>query len=150
MEEPPAIAPETIEEAEAELGISGRAMEAEALLEVMRVVVLASDLTFFGCTLRSVFFTRSPPEPPPAPVAKALGSFFALSVTVETTKAAAMNTRRTWNAIDTESPLAPIRCQKLRFMRLDPRASVSMFFKSAGGTSPEGGGGVSSVIARRG
>ena len=95
LDAPPAIAPAIIEEAEAEFGMSGSAIEAEALLEVMRVVVLARDLTFFGLTLRSVLFTRSPPEPPPAPVAKAFGSFLALSVTVETTNAAAMKTSRT-------------------------------------------------------
>jgi len=86
LDAPPAIAPEIIEEAEAEFGMSGSAIEAEALLEVMRVVVLARDLTFFGLILRSVLFTRSPPEPPPAPVAKVFGSFLPLSVTVETTK----------------------------------------------------------------
>ena len=48
LEAPPAIAPETIEEADAELGMSGSAIEAEALLDVMRVVVFASDFTFLG------------------------------------------------------------------------------------------------------
>ena len=135
LEAPPAVAPEIIEEADAELGMSGKAMEAVALLDVMRVVVLARDLTFFGWTLRSVLFTRSPPEPPPAPVAKVFGSFLALSVTVETTKAAAMKTSTTWTARETDRPLAPIRCQKLRFMRFETRASASTFVGSTGGKS---------------
>ena len=147
LEAPPAIAPEIIEEAEAELGISGSAIEAEALLEVMRVVVLASDLTFLGCTLRSVLLTRSPPDPPPAPVAKVFGSFLALSVTVETTKAAAIKTSNTWIASETERPLAPMRCQNERFMRFDTRESASSLLRLAGGTLPEGGVGVSSLIA---
>ena len=151
LEEPPAIAPEIIEEADAEFGMSGRAMEAEALLEVMRVVVLASDLTFFGLILCWVFLTRSPPEPPPAPVANWLGSFLALSVTVETTKAAAMKMSKAWKAIDTERPLAPMRCQKDFLARLVPRiSSVSISLTGTGGTSPGGGVGVSSLIVKGG
>ena len=150
LDEPPAIAPEIIEEAEAEFGMSGSAIEAEALLEVIRVVVLARDLTFLGLTLRSVLFTRSPPEPPPAPVAKVLGSFLALSVTVETTNTAATKTSRMWIASETERPLAPMRCQRLSFRRFDTMESASTLIWSAGGTSPGGGVGVSSVIARRG
>ena len=147
LEAPPAMAPEIIEEAEAELGMSGSAIDADALLEVMRVVVLASDLTFLGWILCWVFLTRSPPEPPPAPVAKVFGSFFALSVTVETTKAAAMKTRRTWIARETERPLAPMRFQNDRFMRLEPKESDSAAADLAAWFSSDGGVGVSSLIA---
>ena len=71
----------------------------------------------------------------------------ALSGTGETTKAAATKMSRVWKAIDTERPLAPRRCQKDRFWRLVPRTiSVSIYLTEAGGTSPGGGVGVSSLI----
>ena len=94
------------------VGISGSASVALLDFEVMRAEVFAKFLAFFGCSLCSKIFARSPAAPPPAPVAKVSGSVLALSVQLETTQAPKRMSRTTWMTIDTTSPSPPIFFQK--------------------------------------
>ena len=77
----------------ATVGTSGRAMVAVVLLEVMRVGVLAVVLGFLGCRRVLNCLALSPAAPPPEPVAKELGSFFADSLDTEIIRKAAISIR---------------------------------------------------------
>ena len=74
-------------------GISGKAICAFAFLDVIFEALLVRLLGALGFTLVFCAIARSPPLPPPAPVAKVLGSFFWMTAT-DTTHAVAVNSRR--------------------------------------------------------
>ncbi len=71
-------------------GISGRAIWALAFLDVIFVALLVRLLGEFGFAVVFWAIARSPLFPPPAPVAKVLGSFLLL-VATDTTQAVAKN-----------------------------------------------------------
>jgi hypothetical protein len=77
----------------ATVGTSGRAIVAVVLLEVMRVGVFAVVLGFLGCRRVLNCLALSPAAPPPEPVVKELGSFFADSLDTEIIRKAAISIR---------------------------------------------------------
>jgi hypothetical protein len=120
-----------------ETGRSGSEIVALAFLEVIREAFFARVFAFFGTTLCGWFFARSPALPPPAPVEKLSGSFFAASLTVETTQSPAEKISNIWMKTDTTNPVPRLDRNVLRlrtFVRLDDVVASG------------GGGGVSSLI----
>jgi hypothetical protein len=84
-------------------GISGRAIVAVELFEVILLALLVRLLGVLGFCLALACTARSPLDPPPAPVAKAFGSFFWLVVT-ETTQAVARKRSPPWMSSETIKP----------------------------------------------
>ena len=135
-------------------GMSGRAICELALLEVMRVALLVTLLGALGFALVFCAIARSPPLPPPAPVAKVLGSFLLL-VATDTTQAVAVNNSRPWTNNDTAKPCPPI--WKKRWLKIDflvcpgglGSGSGSGAVKATVSTGGGGGGGVVGARGRR-
>ena len=132
-------------------GISGRAIWALALLDVMREALLVRLLGEFGFALVFYAIARSPPRPPPAPVAKVLGSFLLL-VATDTTQAVAVNNSMPWINNDTAKPWPPN--WKKRWLKIDFLGCPRGFGSGAGSgaaaatVSAGGGGGGGGVGAR--
>ena len=147
---PPAPPPKPLDEAESApsmarfmSGISGRAIWAEALLEVILLALLVRLLGVLGFCLALVATARSPPPPPPAPVAKAFGSLFWITAT-ETTQAVARKSRPAWISNETIRPWPPNFSQRRAqadIPALTLRGSGSGAGVAAAGTSSTGGGG---------
>ena len=85
----------------------------------------------------------SPLAPPPAPVAKVLGSFLAWSVMVETTQMAAKRMSRTWMTIEVTRPSPPMRRQNGSLGRCNGSSVAATSARTGGFCSGEGDAGSS-------